>query len=402
MMESVFDTSKPIVRSPYDDDFYKLTMGQAIHHSYPAADTEWALRVRSDEDLTPYIGEIRQAVEQLQELHSTQDMLRHLRGIPFLKPDYINYLGNFRLDPSFVKVGQANGQLEIRARGPWVAVSGFEIKILAIVSEIRNRHKYPELSLQQVRESLYKKFEWLTANATPEELQVFKVADFGTRRRISFNAQEEVVKTMAHDFPGVFVGTSNVHLARELGIKVSGTMAHEWLQGHQQVGPRLIDSQKAALDGWIREYRGEAGVCLTDVINLDAFIADFDLYYAKLFDGLRHDSGDPLVWGDRLIAHYESMRIDPRTKTLIFSDGLNLGDRALRILRHFRGRINVSFGIGTDLTNGVEGVKPLSIVMKMVSCQGQPVAKISDEPGKSQCESPEFLNYLKNVFKVKE
>lgn len=401
-MESVYDFSKPIVRSATDDDFYKLTMGQAIHHSYAAADTEWALRVRSDEDLSPYIGEIREEIDKLQDLASSQDMLRHLRSIPYLKPDYVDYLENFRLKPRYVKVGKANGQLEIRARGPWVGVSPFEIKILAIVSEIRNRRVYPDLSLEQVRESLYKKFDWLRANATPEELAAFKVADFGTRRRISFKAQEEVVKTMIRDFPGVFVGTSNVHLARELDIKAIGTNAHEWYQAHQQLGPRLIDSQKAALDGWVKEYRGEVGVCLTDVITQDAFLRDFDSYYAKLFDGCRHDSGNPLLWGDRLIAHYESMRIDPMTKTLVFSDGLNLGNRALEILRHFRGRINVSFGIGTDLTNGVEGVKPLSIVMKMVTCQGQPVAKISDQPGKSQCESPEYLRYLKEVFNVKE
>ncbi|WP_338924075.1 nicotinate phosphoribosyltransferase (plasmid) [Pseudomonas silesiensis] len=400
-MESVYDFSKPIVRSATDDDYYKLTMGQAIHHSYPAADTEWALRVRSDEDLSPYIGEIREEIDKLQDLSSTQDMLRHLRSIPYLKPDYVDYLENFRLKPRYVKVGKANGQLEIRARGPWVGVSPFEIKILAIVSEIRNRHVYPDLSLEQVRASLYKKFDWLLANATPEELAEFKVADFGTRRRISFKAQEEVVKTMMRDFPGVFVGTSNVHLARELDIKAIGTNAHEWYQAHQQLGPRLIDSQKAALDGWVKEYRGEVGVCLTDVITQDAFLNDFDSYYAKLFDGCRHDSGDARVWGDRMISHYESMRIDPMTKTLVFSDGLNLGNRALEILRHFRGRINVSFGIGTDLTNGVEGVKPLSIVMKMVTCQGQPVAKISDQPGKSQCESPEYLRYLKEVFNVK-
>ena len=400
-MESVYDFSKPIVRSATDDDYYKLTMGQAIHHSYPAADTEWSLRVRSDEDLSPYIGEIREEIDKLQDLESSQDMLRHLRSIPYMKPDYIDYLENFRLKPRYVKVGQANGQLEIRARGPWVGVSPFEIKILAIVSEIRNRHVYPDLSLEQVRESLYKKFDWLHTNATPEELAAFKVADFGTRRRISFKAQEEVVKTMIRDFPGVFVGTSNVHLARELDVKAIGTNAHEWYQAHQQLGPRLIDSQKAALDAWVKEYRGEVGVCLTDVITQDAFLRDFDSYYSKLFDGCRHDSGNPQKWGDRLIAHYESLSINPLTKTLVFSDGLNLGNRALEILRHFRGRINVSFGIGTDLTNGVEGVKPLSIVMKMVTCEGQPVAKISDQPGKSQCESPEYLRYLKEVFNVK-
>jgi nicotinate phosphoribosyltransferase len=401
-MESAYCFDSPIVRSSTDSDLYKQAMGQAILHSYPSADTEWALRVRSNEDLSQYVGEIREHVDALKDLRASQDTLRHLRAMPYMKPDYIDYLEDFTLKPRFVKVGVNNGQLEIRARGPWVGVSPFEIPILAIVSEVRNRHVYPDLSLEQVRESLYKKFDWLKANASVEELAAFKVADFGTRRRISFKAQEEVVRTMIRDFPGEFVGTSNVHLAREFNIRAVGTQAHEWFQAHQQLGPRLIDSQKAALDAWIKEYGGDAGLSLADTINQDAFLRDYGLLYAKLFDGARHDSGNPLVWGDRMIAHYESLRIDPLTKTLVFSDGLNLGDRALQILRHFRGRINVSFGIGTDLTNGVEGVKALSIVMKMVTCQGQPVAKISDEPSKSQCESPEFLAYIKQVFNVKE
>lgn len=401
-MESVYDFNQPITRSPADTDQYKLTMGQAILHNYPSADSEWALKVRSNEDLTPYIPEIRNEIERLSEMSYSQDMLRYLRQIPFLKSDYIDYLENFRLHPRHVTVGQSNGQLEVRARGPWLSASPFEIHVLQIISEIRNRHVYPDLSLEQVRESLYKKLDWLKTNATVEELADFKLADFGTRRRISFGAQEEVLKVLVRDFPGDFVGTSNVHLARELEIKPLGTMAHEWIMAHQQLGPRLIDSQKAAFETWIKEYRGELGICLADTINLDSFLADYDSFFAKLFSGIRHDSGSPYVFGDKVIDHLKSLRIDPMSKTLIFSDGLNLGDRALNILRYFRGRINVSFGIGTDLTNGVEGVKPLSIVMKMVTCQGQPVAKISDEPSKQQCESPEHLAYLKSVFKVKE
>lgn len=401
-MESVYNLEQPIVRSSVDTDVYKMAMGQAILHAYPSADTEWALRVRSNEDLSPFVHEVREHIEALNDLRASQDTLRHLRSIPYLKTDYIDYLEDFTLKPRYVKVGTSNGQLDIRARGPWVGVSPFEIPILAIVSEVRNRHVYPDLSLEQVRESLYKKFDWLKANASAEEMKAFKVADFGTRRRISYKAQEEVVRTMIRDFPGEFVGTSNVQLAREFNIRPVGTQAHEWIMAHQQLGPRVVDSQKAALNAWSKEYRGALGLALADTINQDAFLRDFDPFHAKLFDGVRHDSGDPLIWGDRMIAHYESLRIDPQTKTLIFSDGLNLGDRALRILRHFRGRINVSFGIGTDLTNGVEGVKALSIVMKMVSCEGQPVAKISDEPSKSQCESPEHLAYLKRVFEVKE
>jgi nicotinate phosphoribosyltransferase len=168
---------------------------------------------------------------------------------------------------------------------------------------------------------------------------------------------------------------------------------------HQQLGPRLIDSQIAALDCWVREYRGLLGIALTDCITTDAFLSDFDLYFAKLFDGLRHDSGDPVLWAEKAIAHYHKLGIDPMSKTLVFSDSLTL-PKSLEIFRALRGRINVSFGIGTNLTCDIPGVEPMSIVLKMAACNGQPVAKISDEPGKTHCKDPNFVAYLRHVFKV--
>ena len=225
------------------------------------------------------------------------------------------------------------------------------------------------------------------------------MADFGTRRRFSYRVQEEVVHILKRDFPGRFVGTSNVHLAREFDLKPIGTMAHEWLMAHQQLGPRLIDSQIAALDCWVREYRGLLGIALTDCITMDAFLRDFDLYFAKLFDGLRHDSGDPLAWAEKAIAHYHKLGVDPRTKTLVFSDALDL-PKALAIFRALRGRIQVSFGISGNLTCDIPGVEPMNIVLKMTACNGQPVAKISDAPGKTQCRDENFVAYLRHVFQV--
>lgn len=211
--------------------------------------------------------------------------------------------------------------------------------------------------------------------------------------------QEEVLNVLKQDFPGQLVGTSNVHLARQLDLKPLGTMAHEWIMAHQQLGPRLIDSQIAALDCWVREYRGLLGIALTDCITTDAFLNDFDLYFAKLFDGLRHDSGDPVKWAEKCISHYQKLGIDPMSKTLVFSDGLNL-PKALDIFRALRGRINVSFGIGTNLTADIPGIAPMNMVLKMTACAGQAVAKISDEPGKTQCKDPNFVAYLRHVFKV--
>ncbi len=348
MSESVF--ADRIVQNLLDTDFYKLTMMQAVLHNYPNVEVEWEFRCRNSEDLRPYLAEIRYQIERLAELSLSPDQLGFLERISFMKPDFLRFLGLFRFNLRYVQTGIENGELFIRLRGPWLHVILFEVPMLAIVSEVRNRYRYQTVILEQAREQLYRKFDWLTANANSDELSELQVADFGTRRRFSYRVQEEVVSVLKHDFPGRFVGTSNVHLAREFDMKPLGTMAHEWIMAHQQLGPRLIDSQIAALDCWVREYRGLLG-------------------------------------------------IDPMTKTLVFSDGLDL-PRALHIFRALRGRINVSFGIGTNLTCDIPGVEPMSIVLKMAACNGQPVAKISDEAGKTHCKDPNFVAYLRHVFQV--
>ncbi|SDQ57110.1 nicotinate phosphoribosyltransferase [Pseudomonas sp. UC 17F4] len=398
MSESVFGPS--IIQNLLDTDFYKITMMQAVLHNYPNAEVEWEFRCRNSEDLTPYLAEIRYQIEQLAEVSITQDQLAYLGRIPFIKPDFIRFLSLFRFNLRYVHVGIDDaGQLAIRLRGPWLHVILYEIPLLAIVSEVRNRYRYREVVMEQVGERLYQKLDWLKAEASPAELAGLQLADFGTRRRFSYRVQEHVVHTLKQDFPGRFVGTSNVHLARELDIKPIGTMAHEWFMAHQQLGPRLIDSQVAALECWVKEYRGLLGIALTDCIGMDAFLKDCDLYFAKLFDGLRHDSGDPLLWANKAIAHYEKLGIDPKSKTLVFSDGLNFA-KTLHLYRELSPRINVSFGIGTNLTCDISGVEPMNIVIKMTACNGAPVAKISDSPGKTQCRDENFVSYLKHVFKV--
>lgn len=397
MSDSAF--ADRIVQSLLDTDFYKLTMMQAVLHNYPNVDVEWEFRCRNGEDLRPYLGQIREQVERLSDLSISDAQLGFLEQISFMKPDFLRFLGLFRFNLRYLKMGVENDQFFLRLKGPWLHVILFEVPLLAIISEVRNRNRYPQVRLEQAREQLLRKFDWLRANASEDELAALQVADFGTRRRFSYGVQEEVVKVLDSEFPARFVGTSNVHLAWKLDIKPLGTMAHEWIMAHQQLGPRLIDSQIAALDCWVREYRGLLGIALTDCITMDAFVRDFDLYFAKLFDGLRHDSGDPVAWAEKAIAHYRKLGIDPMTKTLVFSDGLNL-PRSLEIFRALRGRINVSFGIGTNLTCDIPGVAPMSIVLKMTDCNGQPVAKISDEAAKTQCRDPNFVSYLRHVFQV--
>jgi len=277
----------------------------------------------------------------------------------------------------------------------------YEVPLLAIISEVRNRALYPQVTLDQAEARLEEKIDWLRDEASEDELAGFRLADFGTRRRFSYAVQAMVVARLKEGFPGRFVGTSNVHLARLLDVKPMGTMAHEWIMAHQQLGPRLIDSQSAALDCWAREYRGALGVALTDCITMDAFLNDFDLYLTKLFDGLRHDSGDPLIWAEKAIAHYRRLGIDPMSRQLVFSDGLDF-PKALNIHRALAGRSNPSFGIGTHLTCDIPGVEPTNMVIKMISCNGQPVAKISDSPGKTMCRDPAFVTYLKHVFTVEQ
>ena len=228
----------------------------------------------------------------------------------------------------------------------------------------------------------------------------FKFSDFGTRRRFSRDWHEEVVKELKSALPENFTGTSNVLFAMKYDLTPIGTMAHEYLQACQALGPRLRDSQKYALENWVQEYRGDLGIALTDVVGTDAFLRDFDLYFCKLFDGVRHDSGDAKEWAQKFIDHYKKMKIDPKTKSLVFSDGLDV-PKAIDIYKTFEGQAKMFFGIGTNLTNDM-GVKALNIVIKMTECNGSPVAKISDSPGKTMCKNEQYLTYLKQVFEIKE
>jgi nicotinate phosphoribosyltransferase len=267
---------------------------------------------------------------------------------------------------------------------------------LAIVSEVFFRDTQPNADLTEGRRRLASKVDLINAVADP----AFRIADYGTRRRFSRVWQDEVIRTLKEGIGRKLVGTSNVEMAMRHALTPLGTMAHEYLQACQAVGPRLRDSQVFAFNTWAREYRGDLGIALSDVCGMDAFLRDFDLFFCKLFDGVRHDSGDPFEWGDKLIAHYQRMRIDPRTKTMVFSDSLDI-PLAIRLYEYFKGRAQTSFGIGTNLTNDL-GYEPMQIVIKMTRCNGQPVAKISDAPSKTMDYDPSYVQYLREVFQVPE
>ena len=398
-MTATYHTPGPVITSLLDTDWYKFTMMQGVHHRYPNAQVTWEFRSRNAEDLKPYLEDIRQQIDLLAQVQLTGEESAYLSRIPYMSPDFIRFLELYRFRPEYVSVGMERDELCIVIDGPWTHSILFEIVVLAIISEVRNRALYPDVQVEQAVAQLRRKLDRLRERFTPEQLNGFKLADFGTRRRLSQPVHEAIVAVLATEFPGDFVGTSNVDIARRLGIAPMGTMAHEWLMAHQQLGSRLVDSQRAALEAWVQEYRGYLGIAVTDTINLDAFLADFDLYFAKLFDGLRHDSGDPRVFAEKCIRHYEKLGIDPRTKTLIFSDALTL-ESAMEIKLALEGRIKTSFGIGTSLTCDVPGVTPTNMVLKMVACNGQPVAKVSDEPGKTICRDQGYVGYLKHVFQI--
>ena len=388
-----------IVSSLLDTDLYKFSMMQVVLHQYPGAHAEYRFKCRNPGvNLVPYIDEIREELHALCTLRFNEDELDYLRQWRFIKSDFVDFLGLFQLNAKYVDIAPSpedNGEIEIRIVGPWLHTILYEVPLLAIVNEVYFRNNAPNMDFTEGRRRLQAKIAML--RDTPGYAEC-RIADYGTRRRFSREWQKEVVTALHEGLGAQLTGTSNVWLAREVGLRPLGTLAHEYLQAHQALGPRLRDSQIAALEAWAKEYRGDLGIALSDVYGLTAFLRDFDMYFCKLFDGTRHDSGDPFAWGERVLAHYEANRVDPRGKVLVFSDGLDI-PKVMKLYEHFHGRCQLAFGVGTNLTNDV-GPTPLNIVIKMVRCNGQPVAKLSDSPGKNMCDDKAYIAYLRQVFEI--
>lgn len=387
-----------IIQSLLDTDLYKFTMMQAVLHQYPGALVQYRFKCRTPGiDLAQYLDQINAEIDHLCSLHFSTDELDYMRTLRFVKPDFVDFLGLFHLDRKYIALRASPtvpGEIELDITGPWLHTILFEVPLLAIINEVWFRNAgVPDFAEGERR--LQAKTALL--RDTPG-FALCRIADYGSRRRYSRQWHGHMLPMLREALGNQFVGTSNVHFARIYGMTPHGTMAHEYLQAFQALGPRLRDSQVAALESWAREYRGDLGIALSDVVGLDAFLRDFDMYFCKLFDGVRHDSGDPFVWGDRMLAHFKANRVDPASKVLVFSDGLDI-QKVMQLFEYFRGRCQVAFGVGTNLTNDL-GPDPLNIVIKMVRCNGQPVAKLSDSPGKSMCDDPNYLTYLRQVFAV--
>jgi len=390
-----------IIVSLLETDAYKFSMGQTIYHMYSDYKTTWTFKCRNTdvhftEDM---VEEIKRQIKAYCDLRFTNEELEYLDNIKWIKGSYTDFLRLWKPRyEDFIFGTDAPCGLTIEAVGTWLNTSMYEIPVLAIVNEVyfRMAYDYDEL-LESFKERLTKKIEKLQNG----EYELGNFSEFGLRRRLSGEAQAMAVKelTKLKVDGSNFVGTSNVYLAKKFGITPVGTMAHEWImcigQGNHKHNPAF--SNWYALDSWVKEYGVLNGTALTDTISTDCFLEDFQLTFATLFSGVRHDSGDPFEWGEKMISHYKSLSIDPKTKTLLFSDSLDF-ERATKIYRYFKDRVRPAFGIGTYLANDTK-VPALNIVMKTTLCNGVDVAKLSDVSDKGMCKNPEYVEYLNRCIK---
>ncbi len=389
-----------IIQSMLDQDQYKLSMLQAVLHQFPSAMVEYRFKCRTPNiDFRAYVADIIKEVNLMcNSLEFKKDELEFLGDECYMKKDTLEFLKLFKFDYKFVNIQVSDkGEMFISIKGPWIHTILFEIPILAIISEIYSR----SISVDFLSFAKRADEKICLLNTFKQDTNIsVQIAEFGGRRRHSVEAHEAILQELKEycsmeKYGTGLIGTSNVMFAKKYGLKVIGTMAHEWLQAHQSLY-RVEDSQTMAFENWAKEYRGDLGIALSDVIGLKYFLHDFDKYFAKLYDGTRQDSGDPFDYGKALIKHYESMDIDPMTKSITFSDGLTI-PKAIDIATFFEGKIRHYYGIGTDLTNDF-GFKPLQNVIKMVSCNGNSVAKLSDSPGKTMSQDQAYLAYLNDVF----
>ena len=385
---------QPIVQSLLDTDLYKFNMDQVIFHKHTDLCGEYYFRCRN-KGVTftrEMYEEINAQIDHLCTLRFTKEELDYLRSIRFIKGDYVEFLRLWRPIRDYVSTSLSDeGELNIVVSGPLFSAMQFEIYLLEIVNEVYFRLQY---DYDKLLESAKARLEKKIADFRQGKY-TFRFAEFGCRRRLSREWEEVVVRRLATETQNC-VGTSNVYLAWKLGLTPIGTYAHEFVQMYQGIDSiPLAYTNHYAMEDWYNEYKGDNGTALTDTVTTDLFLMDFNRAMVNNFTGVRHDSGDPYAWGEKIIAHYKKYDVDPKTKLLLFSDSLNF-DKAQALYDHFRDKAKVSFGIGTFCSNDTD-VDALNIVIKLQTVNGRPVAKLSDTPGKAMCRDEEYLSYLKRA-----
>ena len=391
---------EPIVVSLLDTDLYKFNMDQVIFHKHTDLCGEYYFKCRN-KDVTfseEAVNEICEQIDHLCTLRFTKDELDYLRSIRFIKNDYVEFLRLWRPIREYVSVTRTDGgELEIVVKGPLFSAMQFEIYLLEIVNEVYFRMTY---NYDELKASAEKKLDKKIADFNTGRYS-FRFAEFGCRRRLSREWEDTVVKRLAFETNNC-VGTSNVFLAKKYDLTPIGTYAHEFVQMYQGIDSiPLAYTNQYAMNDWYDEYKGDNGTALTDTVTTDLFLLDFNRSMVNNYTGVRHDSGDPYEWGEKLIEHYKKYGVDPKTKLLLFSDSLDF-DKAQKLYDHFNGRTKISFGIGTFCSNDT-CVPALNIVIKLQYVNGRPVAKLSDTPDKAMCRDTEYLDYLKRsvAFRLK-
>lgn len=343
--------ASPVLHSLLDTDAYKLHMQQAVFHHYYDVHVAAEFRCRGDDLLGIYADAIREQIQAMQHLRLQDDEYQWLSALPFFKADYLNWLREFRFNPEQVTVSNDNGKLDIRLSGPWREVILWEVPLLAVISEMVHRYRSPQADVAQALDTLESKLVDFSALTAGLDMSRFHLMDFGTRRRFSREVQETIVKRLQQE-SGSWAPATTIW---RVGFP-SRRWEHRHTNGSRHISKSadLANSQRAALAAWLEEYPDQLGIALTDCITMDAFLRDFGVEFASRYQGLRHDSGDPVEWGEKAIAHYEKLGIDPQSKTLVFSDNLDLR-KAVELYRHFSSRVQLSFGIGTRLTCDIPG-----------------------------------------------
>lgn len=385
------------LKSILDNDFYKITMQNAVVKLFPSQIVKYEFINRGKHQFPEgFAAELRCAVNSMAELHLSKDEKKFMaKTCPYIDLPYLDFLEGYHYDPSEVFIEQIGNDLKVTVEGLWYRTILWEVPLLALISELHYEMNHMERdSNETVIERTLDKAQKLN------DLGV-TFAEFGTRRRHSYKVEDIVVNAL-NKKDSSFIGTSNVHFAMKYGVKPIGTHAHEWFMFHAaEYGFKMAN--KIALEHWTDIYRGDLGVALSDTFTTDVFFQQFDKMFTKLFDGVRHDSGDPLEFADKTIAHYVKNGINPLYKYIIFSDGLNL-EKVEEITNYCSGKIGISFGIGTNLTNDV-GLKPMNIVMKLIGVQAEnkewiPTVKLSDEHGKYTGD-PKMIELAKEFLRIK-
>lgn len=393
-----------MIKSILDNDLYKFTMQLAVLELFPKAEAEYRFINRGTQNFSnEFVEDLRSIIDkEISKLKLTEEEYHWLyENCPYLKPMYLEYLKNFRFKPEEVKICLTEAkELDIRIKGPWHSTILWEIVLMAAVSELyftTVEKEWKEISKKDcTSESVLAAYEEkiFEIGKALEENNCF-FSEFGTRRRRSFELHDHVMKTLVQT--RTLTGTSNVYFAKKYGLKAIGTVGHEWIMGTSAlVGLRYAN--RFAFENWIDVYNGDLGIALTDTFGSEAFFKDMDMKLSKIYDGFRHDSGDPYRFVDRVIEHYRKIGIDPMKKVIVFSDALD-ANTAVSLKKYCEGKITCSFGIGTSLTNNSEFFRqspPLNIVIKLHSINGIPVVKLSDSPEKEtgEIDALRVANYI--------